>query len=132
MRSSRFSGFVIAVFAGAALLLSAVGVYGVFAFGVAARLREVGIRMALGATASDIARMFSRQAVGPISAGVLLGTAGAIALARFAESLLFGVGPADVASYVAAAALLVLIALVASYLPVRRLLRADPVRALRG
>jgi ABC-type antimicrobial peptide transport system permease subunit len=132
MRSSRFSAFVISAFAVAALLLSALGVFGVFAFGVASRVREVGIRMALGATGSDIARMFLRQAAGPIAVGVIFGTAGAIALGRLVDSLLFGVAPTDVASYVASASILVGIALVASYLPVRRMLQAGPARALRG
>lgn len=132
MRSSRFSAFVISAFAVAALLLSALGVFGVFAFGVASRVREVGIRMALGATGSDIARMFLRHAAGPITVGVIFGTAGAIALGRLVDSLLFGVAPTDVASYVGAASILVGIALVASYLPVRRVLRAGPARALRG
>jgi putative ABC transport system permease protein len=132
MRSSRFSAFVISAFAVAALLLSALGVFSVFAFGVASRVREVGIRMALGATGSDIARMFLTQAAGPITVGVIFGTAGAIALGRLVDSLLFGVAPTDVASYAAAASMLVGVALVASYLPVRRVLRAGPARALRG
>jgi putative ABC transport system permease protein len=132
MRSSRFSAFVISAFALAALLLSALGVFGVFAFGVASRVREVGIRMALGATSSDIGRMFLRQAAGPITVGVIVGTTGAIALGRLVDSLLFGVAPTDVASYVAAVSILVGIALAATYWPVRRVLRAGPARALRG
>jgi putative ABC transport system permease protein len=132
MRSSRFSAFVISAFAVAALLLSALGVFGVFAFGVASRVREVGIRMALGAAAPDILRMFFRQAAGPITVGVILGTGGAIALGRLVDSLLFGVAPTDFASYAAAASVLIGVALVASYLPVRRVLRAGPARALRG
>jgi ABC-type antimicrobial peptide transport system permease subunit len=88
--------------------------------------------MALGATGSDIARMFLTQAAGPITVGVIFGTAGAIALGRLVDSLLFGVAPTDVASYAAAASMLVGVALVASYLPVRRVLRAGPARALRG
>ena len=132
MRSSRFSAFVISAFAVAALLLSALGVFGVFAFGVASRVREVGIRMALGASGSDIARMFLMQAAGPIAVGVILGTAGAIALGRLVDSLLFGVAPTDIASYAGAAAMLVGVGLVASYLPVRRVLRGGPARALRG
>ncbi len=132
MRSSRFSAFVISAFAVAALLLSALGVFGVFAFGVASRVREVGIRMALGAAAPDIVRMFFRQAAGPITVGVILGTGGAIALGRLVDSLLFGVAPTDFASYAAAASVLIGVALVASYLPVRRVLRAGPARALRG
>ncbi len=132
MRPSRFSAFVVSAFAFAALLLSALGVFGVFAFGVASRVREVGIRMALGAAGPDIVRMFLRQAAGPITVGVTFGTAGAIALGRLVDSLLFGVAPTDLASCAAAASLLVAVALVASYLPVQRVLRAGPAHALRG
>lgn len=132
MRSSRFSAFVIGAFAVAALMLSALGVFGVFAFGVASRVREVGIRMALGATRQHIARMFLRQAAGPILVGVVAGTATAFALGRFVDSLLFGVAPTDVVSYMTAASALVGVALLASYLPVRRVLRANPAHALRG
>lgn len=132
MRSARFSAFVISMFAAAALLLSALGVFGVFAFGVASRVREIGIRMALGATGSDIGRIFLRQAAGPITIGVIVGTTGAIALGRLVDSLLFGVASTDVASYGAAGSILVGIALIATYLPVRRVLRAGPARALRG
>lgn len=132
MRSSRFSAFVIAAFAVTALLLSALGVFGVFAFGIATRAREIGIRMALGATGSDITRMFLKQAAGPICVGVTLGTAGAFALGRLIQALLFGVSPHDTLSYVAAVSMLVGVALAASYLPVRRVLQADPARALRG
>ncbi|MCW5556498.1 MAG: ABC transporter permease [Verrucomicrobiae bacterium] len=132
MRSSRFSAFVISVFAVAALLLSALGVFGVCAFGVASRVQEIGIRMALGAAAPDIVGMFLRQSVGPIVVGVIIGTAGAIALGRLVDSLLFGVASTDAASYATAASMLVGVALAASYLPVRRVLRADPARALRG
>lgn len=132
LRSSRFSAFVVSTFAVAALFLSTLGVFGVFAFGVASRVREVGIRMALGATGPNIARMFITQAVAPIMVGVVLGTAGSIALGRLVSSLLYGVAPTDLASYMAAAAILVAMALSASYLPVRRVLHADPARALRG
>jgi putative ABC transport system permease protein len=81
---------------------------------------------------ADIIRMFLRHAAGPITVGVILGTAGAIALGRLVDSLLFGVAPTDVTSYVTAASMLVVTALFASYLPVRRVLRAGPARALRG
>ena len=88
--------------------------------------------MALGATGQDIGRMFLRQAAGPILVGLVFGTATAYALGRVVDSLLFGVATTDVASYVTAASALVGIALLASYLPVRRVLRADPANALRG
>jgi putative ABC transport system permease protein len=132
MRSARFSAFVIGAFAAAALTLSALGVFGVFAFGVASRVREIGIRIALGATRQDIARMFLRQAAGPILVGLVLGTATAFALGRVVDSLLFGVAPTDIASYMTAASALVGVALLASYLPIRRVLQADPAHALRG
>ena len=132
MRSSRFSAFVVAAFAITALLLSALGVFGVFAFGIATRVREIGIRTALGATGSDITRMFLKQAAGPICVGVVLGTVGAFGLGRFIQALLFGVTPHDTLSYVAAASVLVGVALAASYLPVRRALQADPAQTLRS
>ena len=132
MGSSRFSALVVSAFAVTALLLAAVGVFGVFAFGAAARVREIGIRMALGATGPDISRMFLKQAAGPICGGVIAGAAGALALNRLISALLFGVAPTDPVSFAAAAVLLVAVALVASYLPVRRVVRTDPASALRG
>ena len=132
MGSSRFSALVVSAFAVTALLLAAVGVFGVFAFGAAARGREIGIRMALGATGPDISRMFLKQAAGPIGAGVIAGAAGALALSRLISALLFGIAPTDPVSFAAAALLLVAVALVASYLPVRRVVRTDPASALRG
>ena len=88
--------------------------------------------MALGAAPPDIVRMFLRQAAGPILLGTTVGTAGAIGLGRLVTSLLFGVASTDAASYAGAASMLVGVAVVASYLPVRRVLRASPARALRG
>jgi putative ABC transport system permease protein len=131
MGSSRFNAFVVSAFAVTTLLLSAVGVFGVFAFGVAARVREIGIRMALGATGQDITRMFLKQAAGPIGLGLLAGAAGAFALSRLIAALLFGVAPTDPVSFAVAALLLASVALAASYLPVRRVLKTDPAQALR-
>lgn len=129
--SARFSTLVVSVFAAVALLLSALGVFGVFAFGAVARIREIGIRMAVGATEGDITRMFLKQAAGPIGLGVVTGAAGALALGRLVSSLLFGVTPSDPVSFASAALLLVAVAGVASYLPIRRVLRTDPASALR-
>ena len=123
MGSSRFSAWVVSAFAVTALLLSAVGVFGVFAFGVAARVREIGIRMALGATGPDITRLFLKQAAGPVCMGVTAGAAGALVLGRLIAALLFGVAPTDPVSFAVATVLLVAVALVASYLPVRRVIR---------
>jgi putative ABC transport system permease protein len=132
MGSRRFSTLITALFAGVALALAAIGVYGVLAFGVARRRREIGIRMALGATRGDITRLFLRQASGPILAGIVAGLAGALALSRLIAGLLYGVAPTDPVSFAAATSLLAAIALTASYLPVRLALRTDPAAALRA
>jgi putative ABC transport system permease protein len=131
LRPSRFNALVVSAFAGAGLVIAAVGVFGVFAFGVAARLREIGVRIALGAAPRDIVRLFLAQAAWPVAAGVACGALGAVALGRFIAALLFEVAPSDPASFVAAAGLLAAVAMLASYLPVRRALRADPVQTLR-
>ncbi len=130
-RSSRFSAVLVGAFATVALALSAVGIFGVFAFDMATRARDVGIRIALGATSADIVRAFLGKAAGPIGVGLAIGTLGALGLGRLVQTLLFGVEPTDAVSFVAAAVLLVAVATGASYLPVRRLLRADPARSLR-
>ena len=131
LRTSRFNAFVLSAFGIAGLFLSALGIFGVFASGVASRLREVGIRMAVGATGRDIVWMFLSHAVGPVAAGVVAGTAASALLARLIGSLLFGVAATDVTIYIAATLTLTGTALLASYLPVRRLLQSDPARALR-
>jgi putative ABC transport system permease protein len=131
-RSTRFSAVMIGVFAGTSLLLAAIGVFGVFAFGVAARAREVGVRIALGATRADLLWMFLRQASAPIVAGLACGLAAAMALGRLVASLLYGVTPTDAISYGCAGLTLAAVSFVASYLPIRRALRRDPARALRA
>jgi ABC-type antimicrobial peptide transport system permease subunit len=131
LRTSRFNAFVLSAFGVVGLFLSALGVFGVFAFGVASRVREVGIRMAVGATGRDIVGMFLSHALGPILAGIVVGTAASVLFARLVGSLLFGVAATDTASYIVAALTLAVTALFASYWPVRRLLKSDPARALR-
>jgi ABC-type antimicrobial peptide transport system permease subunit len=119
-------------FSGAALLLSAVGIYGVVAYGAARRMREFGIRVALGATRRDVTRLVVWQgtasAIGGAAVGVLLGIVGA----RVMRNLVFGVSPTDVPSIVGATALLVLGAAVASYVPARRAAAVDPAVTLRA
>jgi putative ABC transport system permease protein len=132
MGSAPLSALVVSSFAVSSLVLSTVGVFGVFAFGVAARTREIGIRIALGAAHRDIVAMFLKQAAGPICAGVTAGTAGALVLGRLIRSLLFDVTPSEPASFLAAALLLVAAATAASYLPVRRALNDSPAHSLRG
>ncbi len=131
LRTSRFNALVLSVFGIVGLFLSALGVFGVFAFGVASRAREVGIRMAVGATTRNIVQMFLSHAIGPILSGIVVGTAASLLFARVVGSLLFGVAPTDAASYVVAAVTMAGTALLASYLPLRRLLQSDPARALR-
>jgi putative ABC transport system permease protein len=131
LRTSRFNAFLLSAFGIVGLFLSALGIFGVFAFGVASRIREVGIRIAIGATGPDTVRLFLFHAIGPIIAGIAVGTVASVLFARLVGSLLFGVTAMDAASYIVAASTLAVTALLASYLPVRRLLQSDPARALR-
>jgi putative ABC transport system permease protein len=127
----RMTMLLLGVFATAALLLSLVGIYGVIAYSVAQRTREVGIRRALGAQHGDILRLVLGQGLGLTLAGVALGIGGALALTRVMERLLFHVSATDPATFVAIALLLVVVALAASYIPARRAARIDPMAALR-
>jgi putative ABC transport system permease protein len=123
---------LLALFSLAALVLAAIGVYGVIAFGVAQRTREIGIRMALGARAADVLRAVLAQGLALAGAGVLAGWAGAWLLTRFLANLLYQVRPADPRTFAAAAGVLALVALLAAYLPARRAARIDPLLALRS
>lgn len=131
MGSAPFSTVLVSAFAAVSLALSALGVYGVFAFAVAIRTREIGIRSALGATRGDVARLFLREAAAPIATGVIAGSLIAMALTRLVRSLLFGVSPTDPVSFAAAIGVLVCVALAASYVPLRRAHAIDPAVALR-
>jgi ABC-type antimicrobial peptide transport system permease subunit len=119
-------------FAGAALLLAVIGIYGVISYSVAQRTQEVGIRRALGARHGDILRLVVGQGLGLTLSGVALGIGGALALMRVMTSFLFQTSPTDLAAYAGIAFLFVIVALVASYIPARRAVRIDPVRALRA
>jgi len=114
-----------------ALVLGIIGIYGVISYSVSQRRREFGIRVALGARPGNVLKMVLRQGVKMALAGVVIGFAGAFALTRLMTSLLFGVAARDPATFVAVAALLVLVALLACYLPARRAMRVDPMVALR-
>jgi putative ABC transport system permease protein len=127
---ARAISILIAIFAGVALLLAAVGIYGVMAYLVAQRTREIGIRMALGASAQTVMRMVVGRGLALTLAATLIGIAGAAALSRTLATLLFGVAPLDPVTFVAAATVLGGVALLASYLPARRAARVDPVVAL--
>jgi ABC-type antimicrobial peptide transport system permease subunit len=127
----RFAVFLMQLFAGLALVLAAVGLYGVISYAVTQRTREIGIRVALGAQPRDVLRMIVGQGMLLTLAGVALGLAGAFALTRLMSSMLYGVSTTDPAIYAGVAALLALVALIACYVPARRATKVDPLAGLR-
>lgn len=128
----RFSMLLLVIFAGVALALAAIGIYGVMAFLVSQGTREIGIRIALGATPRSILGLVVRQGMVLAICGVSVGVAAALALTRFLGSLLFGVLATDAATFTAVPALLILVAFAASYLPARSATRVDPMAFLRS
>jgi putative ABC transport system permease protein len=128
---SRFYALLLALFAATALALAAAGVYGVMAFTVTRRTREIGVRLALGALPASVVRLVLGEGARLAAAGAALGVLLALALVRVLAGLLHGVRPLDAPSYVAAAAVLFAVALVAGYLPARRAARLDPALTLR-
>jgi len=122
---------LLAVFAATALVMAAVGIYGVLAYAVSRRTQEIGIRMALGAQTQDVLRLIGREGFVLVLVGIGIGLAGALVLTRLMSSLLYGVGPTDAATFAAVPALLAAVALAACYLPARRAARVDPTVALR-
>ena len=128
---ARFQALLLSLFAGFALLLTAVGLYGVMAQAVAQRTHEIGVRMAMGASRESLRSMILRRGTGLALAGTGLGIVGALALARLLESLLYQIPPRDPLTYVGVCAILSGVALAASYIPALRATRVDPMVALR-
>jgi predicted permease len=127
----RFNLVLFGIFAGTALLLAIAGIYGVLAYSVARRTREMGVRMALGASASNVLRLVLGQAAVTTGIGIALGLVGSFILMRSLQSMLYEVGAADPLTFAAVALLLLIVALLAAYLPARRATKVDPNVALR-
>jgi putative ABC transport system permease protein len=132
LATRRFVLLLFGLFAGLALLLATVGVYGVLTASVSQRTRELGVRIALGATARDVGRLIVGQGLKLVLSGIALGLVGSLALQRMIEKLLFGVSPTDPLTYIAIALFLIGVALVACWIPARRATKVDPLVALRS
>ena len=131
MTVPRMYAVLLGMFAGIAMTLAAAGIYGVIAYSVTQRTREIGIRMALGARRGQVLAMVLRQGLAPIVIGLALGLGGAAAGTRYLEGLLFGLTPLDPPTFAYVAIAFALVALLASYVPARRATRVDPLVALR-
>jgi predicted permease len=132
LKPRKLSMSVIAAFAACALILAAIGMYGVVAYGIAQRTREIGVRKALGATDGMILTLIFRESLLVVAVGVIVGCAGAAGSARLIRGLLFDTGVADPGTYVGTIALLAAASVLATYLPARRATRLDPAIAMRG
>ena len=132
MASQRFTTFLLTLFAGLGLLLIAIGLYGVLAYGVAQRTHEFGVRVALGARPGAIVRGVVRGALTLVGTGLLIGIVAATALARVMMAALDFVAPPDAAAYGAVAMILLVVAAAAVFVPARRAMRVDPMRTLRA
>jgi putative ABC transport system permease protein len=129
--SRRFNVILVGCFGMLALLLAAVGVFGVMAYSVSRRTHEIGVRVALGARSRDVLTMILGQGLRTILIGVAIGFAGSLAITRTLQSLLFGVTATDLVTFAAVILLLVTTALLACYIPARRAAKVDPMVALR-
>jgi len=129
--SRRFNLILFGFFGMAALLLATTGVFGVMAYSVSRRTREIGVRVALGARSRDVLTMILGQGLRTILIGIAIGFAGSLAITRTLQSLLFGVTATDPVTFVAVILLLVTTALLACYIPARRAAKVDPMVALR-
>jgi putative ABC transport system permease protein len=130
--SQQFSTVLLGGFSLASLLLAAIGIYGLLAYSVTQRTREIGVRIALGAEPGAITRMVVASGARMVIIGAAAGLAAALALSGLMKSLLFGIGPRDPLTFIVAPAIFVVVALVAAYVPARRAARVSPMEALRA
>ena len=129
--AARMGAVLLAVFGSLALLLAAIGLYGVMSYTVSRRTREIGIRMALGAATGNVLRLVLKEGMSLVGSGVAVGLIVAAAVTRLLASFLYGVSPLDAATFIAIPMVLALVAFLASYLPARRAAKVDPMIALR-
>jgi len=132
VEARRFNLTLLGVFAGLALFLAAVGIYGVMSYGVTQRTQEIGVRMALGATPVTILKLILRKGIMLAGTGIIVGLVGALALTRLMTSLLYGVTATDTLTFAGVSITMLLVAMAASYLPARRATKIDPLDALRN
>ena len=131
MNRQRMYAVLLGIFAGVAVAMAAIGIYGVVAYSAAQRTREIGIRVALGAQRGNLLKLILGQGLTLAGAGLAAGLAAAFALTRFGASFLYEIEPADAMTYLLVSVILVIVALVACYVPARRALRINPLEALR-
>jgi ABC-type antimicrobial peptide transport system permease subunit len=127
----RFNLLVIGAFAGVALVLAGIGLYGIMAYTVRMRTREIGVRMALGARRRDVTRLIVTQAGRLMALGLAIGLAGAVASSRLLDGLLFGITATDASTFAGVCTFLLALGLAAAFIPARRAARIDPLHALR-
>jgi putative ABC transport system permease protein len=128
----RMYAVLLGIFASVAVMLAVIGIYGVMAYAVAQRAREIGIRMALGAQRSEVLTLVLRQGLALTAAGIVVGLAGAAAVTRYLARMLFGLTPLDPTTFIAASLMFGVVATLASYVPARRATKVDPLIALRS
>jgi len=131
LTQQRSTMLLLAIFAGLALALAVAGIYGVLSYNVRRSLREIGIRMALGAQRQDVVRMVVMQGMRPAAAGIVLGVVGAVLLSRFVGSIVYGVRPTDLMTFAGVIALLAFVSFCAGLIPAYRATRVQPLKVLR-